>query len=152
MEAVTLEKVVAEHTRLAEMIEALKVQASAQPTVLTIPEAHIELAAGELYAGLLFDANGTPTHHLILLPGQAEDVTWQAAKDWAAGIGGELPTRQEQSLLFTNLKHEFEARYHWSGEQYSDSHAWCQVFGDGSQGSCGKSAELRARAVRRLSV
>jgi hypothetical protein len=88
---------------------------------------------------------------LILIAGEAEDVTWQAALDWAAEIGGELPTRQEQSLLFANLKSEFQPLAYWSNTQYSVNNAWFQYFYDGFQTNL-KSAELRARAVRRLSV
>jgi Protein of unknown function (DUF1566) len=46
----------------------------------------------------------------------------------------------------------FEEEDYWSSTQSSDDRAWCQVFGYGSQGSYGKSAELRARAVRLIQL
>lgn len=48
-----------------------------------------ELAEGEIYAGILIK-DGVPSHHVILLPGDAESVTWAAAVEWAESIGGEL--------------------------------------------------------------
>jgi sulfite reductase beta subunit-like hemoprotein len=144
---ITLEQIEASHQAMAKLIEQFKAQG---PKRFSIPAVDFELKAGERYAGLVLKADGTPSHHLILLPGQAEDVTWQAAKDWAAEIGGELPTRQEQSLLFANLKAEFLERYHWSCEEYSSGSAWFQNFDDGYQGSGNHINELWARAVRRL--
>jgi hypothetical protein len=147
MSNITLKQIEAAHKSVAEMIEAFKSQA---PTTYGIPSASIELQPGERYAGLLLDEQGEPSAHLILMAGEAEDVTWQAALDWAAEIGGELPTRQEQSLLFANLKSEFQPLAYWSNTQYSVNNAWFQYFYDAQYDD--KSAELRARAVRRLSV
>jgi hypothetical protein len=112
------------------------------------------LKEGELYAGLILGADGEPDHHLILLPGAAEDVTWAAAKEFATSVGGELPTRREQALLYANLKHEFEPHWYWSSEQHAayDGFAWVQHFYNGCQNLSSKSASLRARAVRRLII
>jgi hypothetical protein len=75
----------------------------------------IELQPGERYAGMILGKDGDPSYHLVLLPGQQDDITWEKAMEWAAKQGGEyvsnLPTRREQSLLFANLKEEFEDRY-----------------------------------------
>ena len=124
------------------------------PTLLTVREAQIELQPGERYAGLVLDAEGHASHHLVLLPSHAESVNWMAAKDWAASAGGELPTRQEHSLLFANLKSEFKPRWYWSAEEYEDdsSYAWFQHFFNGSQYSTLKSFEGHARAVRRFTA
>jgi hypothetical protein len=112
------------------------------------------LKAGEVYAGLILGLDGQPDHHLVLLPGEAERVTWVEAKDFAAQAGGELPTRREQALLYANLKHEFKSAWYWSGEQHAadDDDAWFQYFYYGYQFTNGKSASLRARAVRRLII
>jgi hypothetical protein len=112
------------------------------------------LKVGEVYAGLILGVNGAPDHHLVLLPGQAEDVSWAGAKEFATKLGGELPTRREQALLYANLKHEFEPRYYWSSEQHAsdDDYAWGQHFVNGIQDLSNKSARLRARAVRRLPI
>ena len=110
-----------------------------------------ELSEGEFYAGILLGKDGEPDHHVILLPGQANDVNFKQAQQFSADIGGDLPTRREQSLLFANLKEQFEDRWYWSGTQHaSDSdYAWCQYFGNGYQYVSRKGDELRARAVRR---
>ena len=111
----------------------------------------IDLAEGETYAGLILAEDGSPAHHLVLLPGDNDDATWAEQTAWAESIGGELPSRQEQSLLFANCKQHFESAWYWSGEQHASasSFAWSQGFYDGYQYDSGKSAELRARAVRR---
>ena len=108
----------------------------------------------EHYAGIILGKDGEPDHHLILLAGEAESVKWAQAKDFAAKAGGELPTRREQSLLFANLKEQFQPRWYWSGEQHaSDSDcAWIQNFYDGSQYDNHKNYDYRARAVRRLVI
>lgn len=112
------------------------------------------LKNGELYAGLILGKNGEPDHHLILLPGEAESVNWEAAKKFAAKAGGELPTRREQSLLFANLKEEFQSNYYWSGEQHASNSdcAWCQNFNYNNQSLNHNFIKLRARAVRRLAI
>jgi hypothetical protein len=112
------------------------------------------LSKGERYAGVVIGADGLPTHHLVLMAGSASDVSWPDAKAWAEKTGGELPTRQEQALLFSNLKSEFEQRAYWSSEQhaaYAD-YAWYRYFLNGYQNYDLKSASLRARAVRRLII
>ena len=115
--------------------------------IITLPP----LAAGEIYAGIVLNEEGAPSHHLILLPGDNDAANWQAQIDWAKLIGGELPTRREQSLLYANCKQHFEQDGYWSGEEYSAGSAWCQCFGYGGfQGITHDDTELRARAVRRL--
>ena len=149
---VTLEEIKAEQAKVAELIA--KFEAQAQSRTLTIAGATISLANGEEYAGVILGKEGAPSHHLILLPGDPEGITWAEAKSWAAEVGGELPTRREQALLFANLKEQFEEAWYWSGEQHashSDS-AWSQHFDDGHQTSSNKSLKLRARAVRRLEI
>lgn len=112
------------------------------------------LAPGETYAGLILNDEGTPTHHLILAAGDEADLTWEQAKAFAEKAGGELPTRQEQSLLFANCKKQFEEDWYWSGEQHASyaGYAWYQYFGSGGQGFNHFDDELRARAVRRLPI
>jgi hypothetical protein len=151
MTTVTLADIEAAHQQVSDMIEAFKAQA---PRVTRIAQAEIELQPGEHYAGIILSADGKPSHHLILLPGDVDDVTWVQAKEFAEKAGGELPTRREQALLFANLKDQLEERYYWSGEQHAsdDGCAWGQDFYGGSQDFNGKSAELRARAVRRLTI
>ena len=57
------------------------------------------LACGEHYAGVILGKDGTPNYHLILLPGDENEITWEKAEEWATSINGELPTRREQALL-----------------------------------------------------
>ena len=113
-----------------------------------------QLQPGEIYAGLLLGADGAPDQHIFLLPGAVEETTWPDAVTWAQSIGGELPTRREQALLFANLKGEFKQAWYWSGEQHEAlaDYAWFQYFGYGGQGNYLKSYSGRSRAVGRLDI
>ena len=112
------------------------------------------LKPGEQYAGILLGQNGAPDQHIILLPGDRDSTSWQAQMDWAASIGGSLPTRREQSLLFANLKDQFKKGWYWSCETHAenDGWAWFQYFYYGCQGFNPKNSINRARAVRRLVI
>lgn len=149
---VTIDQLEAKQSELAGLIARFKAEA---PTTLALPAASVELRHGERYAGLMLDEAGKPSHHLILLPNKttdvtSTDVTWQGAKDFADEVGGELPTRREQSLLFANLPGQFDKVWHWSGEQSSEYYAWIQDFDCGGQGTYDKSGELAVRLVRRF--
>lgn len=147
---ITLEQIKADHARIGAVIEAFRKQLRA--TEYRVAAVTIPLAAGERIAGQILNDDGTLSHYLILLPGQADDVNWNAAREWAAEQGGELPTRREQSLLFANLKGEFEAEWYWSSEQHEENSgwAWYQNFYDGIQYNRHQSNEFRARALRRF--
>lgn len=117
-------------------------------------EVRAGLNAGEHYAGLILGKEGAPDHHLVLLPGEAQEVSWAAAREWAGTAGGELPTRRELSLLYANLKEQFERVWYWSIEtQEPRSHlVWGQNFTSGIQTMYGRPFRGRARAVRRLLI
>ena len=112
-----------------------------------------QLNEGEIYAGAIIKPDGTG-HHVILLDGDNAAASWDDAMEWAKSIGGDLPDRVEQSLLFAHLKDRFKEEWYWSNTQHAaySGYAWCQIFDDGIQYNYGKSAELRARAVRRVEI
>lgn len=144
---ITLEEIKSDHARLADKIIAFE---RAQPRIVNLQHTAIVLAEGETYAGLILNEDGTPSHHLVLLPGEIE-ATWTDAKSWAAKAGGELPTRREQSLLFANAKAGFKARWYWSSEKHENgSGAWIQYFDYGGQYTTHVDNYGCARAVRRL--
>lgn len=105
-----------------------------------------------VYAGISRGVDGGLDQHLVLMEGEAEGVTWEAAGAWAHSKGGELPTRAEQSLLFSNLHDRFKPGRYWSSEQTGPSRAWYQCFTPGYQSLENNSYEGRARAVRRLPI
>ncbi|BBH11750.1 C-type lectin-like domain-containing protein [Chromobacterium haemolyticum] len=113
---------------------------------ITLPE----LQEGEKYAGLIL-IDGKPSHHVVLLDGDVEKA-WEDARAWAAEQGGDLPSREEQALLYANLKAEFKPEWYWSNTQYSRYTAYEQTFDYGTQHYHVKLNELRARAVRRLPI
>jgi len=116
---------------------------------LTIPP----LAGGEIYVGCIGDAAGN-LHHVILLPGDNDDATWEAQIEWAKSIGGDLPNRIEQAMLWDNHRDQFKKDWYWSNETRCSSPgwAWSQYFDYGSQTRSTRTNELRARAVRRLPI
>lgn len=112
------------------------------------------LRDGEHYAGIILGKDGQPDHHLVLLPGDAADVSWSAASEWATRSGGELPNRRELALLFANLKEEFERAWYWSCEPYESRHhlVWGQNFTSGIQTIYGRPFRAHARAIRRIAA
>ena len=108
------------------------------------------LNEGEIYAGAIINPDGTG-HHAILLPGDNDDASWDKQMEWAASIGGDLPDRVEQALMYKNLPDQFEKEWYWSNTQHASGsdYAWFQDFYNGNQHGGRKSYELRARAVRR---
>jgi hypothetical protein len=152
MTAVTIEQIQAKQTELSSMIAQL-LATSAQATTIQIEEDSIELAAGEHYAGAVLNAGGQHMHHLVLMAAKAaQNMSWQAAMEWAEAEGGALPTRQEQALLFANCKPHLQPHWHWSCEEHESdaSFAWLCGFGYGGQGDTHKSYEGGAVAVRRI--
>jgi len=113
----------------------------------------LNLQPGEHYAGVVLDDNGNVKHHLVLMAARPDSkLAWQPAMDWATGIGGTLPTRQEQALLFANCKPHLEAEWHWSSETHANNaaYAWHCHFHDGYTGFYHESYEGIAVAVRRF--
>lgn len=112
-----------------------------------------ELNEGEIYAGAIINKDGVG-HHVILLAGDKDDGPWQEAMDWAKNLGGDLPNRVEQALLFDGCKAEFKEDWYWSNTTHKNNAewAWCQDFGNGYQVTTHKGRKLRARAVRRLPI
>jgi hypothetical protein len=124
---ITLDQIQAEHTRLGQLIAQLQTPAS---KLLVLPESASSCAP----------ANATPALCSRRWPGQPSPgpAARRRRRRELAGRqrlgrrqGGELPTRQEQSLLYANLKAEFQPDWYWSSEQtHSDSSfAWLQYFG-----------------------
>ena len=149
MTTVTLEAIEAAHKQVEAMIAAFKAQ-PAFPVTINAPE----LKPGEKFVGVILSADGSRRHALILLPGEIEDANWKKANEWAASQGGELPDRVEGALLFATLKDEFKPEAYWTREQHAGNaaFAWYQSFGNGYQDDTHKSDQLRARAVRRLTI
>ena len=116
---------------------------------LTIPP----LTEGETYIGCIGDAAGN-LHHVILLPGDNDDASWKKQMAWAKSIGGDLPNRIEQAMLWANHRDLFQKDWYWSNEQHAScsGSAWYQYFTSGTQTSGDIRYKLRARAVRRLPI
>jgi hypothetical protein len=113
------------------------------------------IAEGEMYVGALGDKNGD-VYHVILLPGDNKRATWADQLAWAKSIGGDLPNRVEQAMLFAGFRDQFEQDAYWSNAPDTDpgysGWAWYQIFNYGGQTTTRKGYELRARAVRRLPI
>jgi hypothetical protein len=109
------------------------------------------LADGETYLGGFVDANGDVTH-TILLPGDNGPATWAKQLEWAKSIGGDLLSRVELAVAHEKHRNQFERTWYWSNEPEEAGWAWYQHFSNGFQLCSATDNELRARAVRRLSI
>jgi len=148
---ITLESIKTAHEKVAEMIAKFE----KQPPQFAPCSVHQPLLKeGERWLGAIISADGAKRHHVILLPGEIDDTNWKDSMAWAASIGGDLPNRCETALLFATMKDEFKEEAYWTNEQHAaySGYAWYQSFNYGFQHNSNKSAELRARAVRRLAI
>lgn len=112
------------------------------------------LAKGERYRGIVLGADGAPSHHLILLPGLFNG-SQPDSLSWANGLGGDLPDRQEGSLLQAqNVDGAIAKTWHWLKEQRAGDpdYAYVQGFGNGRQLWSHRSSKYDARAVRRIPI
>lgn len=129
-----------------------KTKAPAAATI-PLPRIHSTYAGGEVM-GVVMGENGRPDYLLIDLGLEPKnDVTWDEAKAWAASVGGDLPTRREQAVMFGNRREgQYKDRWYWSGEPHASvpSWAWYQNFLNGGQYVDLKDYHYRARAVRRV--
>lgn len=91
--------------------------------------------------------------NLFLLPGEFKG-TWGDARAWAEKQGGVLPSRIDMLVLWNGARDQFKQEAYWTSEEYARAagYAWFQHFGYGYQYYDVKDTELRARAVRRLSI
>lgn len=124
-----------------------------QATEQSAAPAATQLQPGEIDVGIVAeDGRLENAQRVILLPGAAEGLTWQQAKEWAAQQGGDLPTRMEMLLLLKTQREQFERDWYWANESHADddAYAWYQYFGWGTQGYWHEDGVLRARAVRRI--
>ncbi len=153
MSEITLEAIEAKQNELADLIAKFKAVPAAGPVLHRFGEVEIELHPGEHYAGMVLHPDGHLMHHLVLMAANpGKKLEWQEAMEWAKRIGGELPTRQEQALLYANCKPHLKPEWHWSSETHADdaSYAWSCYFGNGYQGHDHKSYDGCAVAVRRI--
>lgn len=113
-----------------------------------------QLQDGESYAGLILGKDGQDDYHLVLLPEDMGELSWNAARTWAGTRGGELPSRRELSLLFANLREQFERQWYWSSEQHATRAqlVWGENFASGIQTVYGRQFRGHARAVRRVAL
>lgn len=108
------------------------------------------------FCGIVTAKDGTH-HGVVLLDDKpVKRLTWKAAQDWAASVGGQLPTRPVSAQLYANSKARFGATWYWTGDSLEAdtgdeddaSFAWsCDFFG-GTQSYRHKSAGGAAVAVR----
>lgn len=155
MTTITLELIQAKQAELAEMIQQLASSKAVQGEVIQLPQTEITLKPGERYAGVVLDAFGRVQRHLVLMAQHpAGRLKWQDALYWAFSVGGRLPNRQEQALLFANCRPYLETAWHWScvTDKDDDSYAWVCHFGGGGQSVFRKEYEGPAVAVRSISV
>jgi len=132
--------------------------ATEAPAVITISVAELprigEALAGGLFAGIVRGVTDGPDYALVLLPDEPKDqLTWKKANEWAASVGGALPSREEGYVLWANARdHVKNKDWHWLATQYAggSGSAWIQAFTSGGQGTGHKGNRLCARAVRRL--
>lgn len=117
------------------------------------------LRPGEIAAGLILDVDTGDIHHLVLMPGELINVTWDQAKAIFTATGGDLPDTCEMTLLNSNLLDEFDIEeQYWSNEvgrmqgDVADTVMYHSFGPDGCFEFTGKDDTMRARGVRRVPI
>ena len=108
---------------------------------------------GGIFVGATTQADGAHVA-VALLPDRAQDLTWQAAKDWAASLNAQLPTRPMVALIIANTQDRPQTGWHWTNDEikWNASYAWHCGFHDGYQTGYLKSYEGAAVAVRLIPI
>jgi hypothetical protein len=145
----TIELILAKQAELDELIQQLTNSCNAaQGKLIQLPETEIALKPGERYAGAMLDSNGQVQCHLVLVaerpPGQ---MMWWEAMDWAISLGGHLPNRQEQALLYVNCKTHMGAEWYWSGVSDEDDPAFAWGYNIYSGDWCSSYKYVKGAAV-----
>lgn len=114
---------------------------------------------GEITAGLILEPDSGNTYHLVLMPGELINVTWDQAQTIFAATGGDLPDACEMALLNSNLLKEFDIdEQYWSSEvgrlqgETVDTVMYHSFGADGCFEFTSKDDAMRARGVRRVPV
>ena len=108
---------------------------------------------GGIFVGVITQPDGAHSA-VTLLPDCSTDLTWQAAKDWAAGLNAQLPTRPMAALIFANTQDRPQSGWHWTSEEVKEyaSYAWLCNFFHGYQVNFHESYEGAAVAVRLIHI
>jgi hypothetical protein len=99
------------------------------------------------FAGLTTKADGTHCS-VFLIPGMADDLTWDEATEWAKSKGGELPSRTVAALLRSTTLPCLPMSWIWTSDEGGGNFAWNCFLADGGQLKYTKSALLTAIAVK----
>ena len=114
------------------------------------------LAEGEIYLWGIVNATGDVTHTILLSAEADKRLSWPDAMEWAKSLNADLPTRSELVIAFEQHRSQFKEAAYWSNTPDADPEyagwAWCQTFRYGTQYYDRQGLELRARAVRRLTI
>lgn len=114
---------------------------------------------GGIFSGITTLKDGAHVA-VVLLPRNADWVTWKKAAAWAADQGGQLPTRAMAVLLYANCKSHLRPAWHWTADELQDDtgdksdvvYAWHCDFRYGYQTNRQKIAEGAAVAVRLIPI
>jgi hypothetical protein len=115
---------------------------------------------GGIYAGIARGRDGADDYYLVVGPEHPDEITWQAAMDWAPTVKIEghadfaVFYRREQALAFANVPELFKPVGYWSCETHASGAygAWGQYFSDGYQDYWFRDYSARARLVRRVAI
>ncbi|WP_056439295.1 helix-turn-helix domain-containing protein [Massilia sp. Root335] len=121
----------ADHEELMRMVDSLPTatRAAITPPRPDFPFDMSYLQTGEQYVGIVPDAG--IYRHLILLPAEAQFVTWNQARVFAAAAGGVLPDFDDFDLLEKNFPERLhDEDSYWSSELLNQKEAFYVCFGD----------------------
>lgn len=124
-----------------------------QNTTLTLdalPALGAKLDDG-IFVGLT-TTEGSAQEVIVLLPDRCTGLNWEEAKEWAASVGGSLPTRIEAALLFANAMDHLHVDRYWTSQDLGASWAWSCDLRDCTMSVVEVMSLASAVAIRRISL
>ncbi|APR39992.1 hypothetical protein [Paraburkholderia sp. SOS3] len=111
------------------------------------------LAEGEVYLHGRVSKTGD-VEHTVLVAVNDERLPRELQREWAKSVGGVLFNRFDALVIYNEHRALVKPEWYWTDDdvEWDSGYAWCQGFGTGGQTCGGKDLELRAVAVRRLSI
>ena len=96
-----------------------------------LPELGAQLDGG-VFVGVITQPDGS--HNAVtLLADRAQDLTWQTANAWAAGLNAQLPTPLVCALIIANTQDRPQDDWYWTDDSSLASRAGLCHFTAGYQ-------------------
>lgn len=118
-------------------------------TLANLPDLKQPLDGGT-FCGVITMPDGQHCAVVLLADRPAKRLPWAQAVEWAASVGGRLPSRPIAALLYSLAKELVAPDWYWTNEPEDDEYAWYCCFDCGGQHDYHQTGRGAAVAVRMI--